>query len=285
MPASAVKPSEEQIWRRAKAKAEALGHKDDWAYIMTIFQRMKKSLAKSYTIPTVFSGYRIPGQVPNTSELPTAVKNVAPKPKPLSEAMLQGFHEPILRPETVTRGLGFDQQTNARWTKFIAKTAQTARNELVFRKLVMEQCREEKLDPIVTKALIQRGLSYWRYVQKAYDYFDVRTVEQLSKGEARGGKYHRRIPKDGGGYRYVYDESKYAKRQDAHINGEEASLAYVTKQVVGLVEKAGKAGCPIKELKPLVRKFGADRVASVLKNNAGGKIKYENKKIWLNAEV
>jgi hypothetical protein len=42
MPANAVKTkADEKKWSRAKKKAEEQGHKDDYAYIMSIYQNMK----------------------------------------------------------------------------------------------------------------------------------------------------------------------------------------------------------------------------------------------------
>ena len=46
MPSNIVKtPEDEKVWRRAKAKAEEAGHKDDWPYITTIFESMSKKSA------------------------------------------------------------------------------------------------------------------------------------------------------------------------------------------------------------------------------------------------
>lgn len=41
MPKGVVKPGEEGLWNKAKAVAAKEGHKEDWAYINGIFQRMK----------------------------------------------------------------------------------------------------------------------------------------------------------------------------------------------------------------------------------------------------
>jgi len=47
--------------------------------------------------------------------------------------------------------------------------------------------------------------------------------EPLDKGDARGGKYYRRIPKAGGGYRYFYTKAAYEKEHgpSAHLHGPE----------------------------------------------------------------
>lgn len=45
MPASAVKPGQEKYWEQAKQRAEEQGHKEDWPYIMAIFQTMTKNKA------------------------------------------------------------------------------------------------------------------------------------------------------------------------------------------------------------------------------------------------
>jgi len=285
MPANVVKPGEEYLWRRAKAQAAAQGHRDDWPYIMTIFMRMKKSFAKSYVVPQPFNRFRVPGQVPNTKELPREVQNAAPMPKKLTQGKLEELDRPVLTPDDVIRGLAFPREDKQAWKAFIGQTARTAENELTFRQMTMEYCREKKCDVYQTRAILQRGLRYWNQVQKSFVRVDVLTVDEFRKADPRGGKYHRRIPKPGGGYRYVYDEKQYQSRQDAHINGSDASLAYATKQVLKCVESAGEAGCRMSGLKDLVKKFGSKLVASVLQDNAGGKLDYKGGRFRIKKEA
>lgn len=56
---------------------------------------------------------------------------------------------------------------------------------------------------------------------------DLDTADDLTKGEARGGKYYRRTPKPGGGWRYFYTEDEYKRAHggQAHVSGHEAAAA------------------------------------------------------------
>ena len=282
MPANAVKPGEEYIWRRAKAKAKALGHEDDWGYIMTIFQRMRKSFEKGFTVPIPFISDRIPGQVPGRGRLPRELRRLTGAPKPLTEANLQRYDDgPVLRPEAVTKGLGLTPEQESAWAHFVSQVSRAAGNEMTVRQMVLERCRDEKITVEATRAILQRSLAYWRQIQKAFVRVEVVTVDELVKAEPRGGKYHRRVPKPGGGFRYVYDEGSYQRRPDAHINGEDANLAYATKQVIKCVEGAGPGGCRARAFKPLVKKFGSKKVAQILEGNAGGKISFKGGKFKL----
>lgn len=40
MPAFIKTPEDEKRWDRAKAKAEEAGHKEDWAYVTSIYKNM-----------------------------------------------------------------------------------------------------------------------------------------------------------------------------------------------------------------------------------------------------
>ena len=48
MPANVVKtPEDEKYWQRAKDQAAEAGHKEDWPYIMAIFQKTTGRTASS----------------------------------------------------------------------------------------------------------------------------------------------------------------------------------------------------------------------------------------------
>jgi hypothetical protein len=80
-------------------------------------------------------------------------------------------------------------------------------------------------------------------------------VCELVKAEAKGGSYHRRVPRKGGkGYTYYYDEDKYAASKNAHLDGPATRSARLTKAVLGAVEGAGKSGCAIKSLRDMAKK-------------------------------
>lgn len=285
MPANAVGPGDEYTWRRAKAKARALGHGDDWGYIMTLFQRMKKSLEKGFVIPQRYTFYRTPGQVPDSARLPKELKRMVGAPLPLTENRLQRYDDrPVLRPEAVVAGLGLSAELASAWAHFAGEVSRSAANEMTVRQMVLERCRADQITVEASKAILQRSLAYWRQVQKSFVRVEVSTADELAKGEARGGKYHRRVPKPGGGFRYVYDEASYQRRPDAHVDGEGASLAYATSQVVKCVQGAGEGGCRASALKPLVQKFGSKKISKILEGGAGGKITFKGGKFRLNSK-
>lgn len=92
--------------------------------------------------------------------------------------------------------------------------------------------------------------------------------ELLQKAEARGGTYYKRTPaKKAGKWRYFYNPEDYDKRDDAHRGGEETSKAYLSRKILGCV---GEKGCDAKAMAPLVKKFGAKKVAEVLRENQNG---------------
>jgi len=282
MPSNIVKPGQEAAWERAKKKAADQGHAKDWPYVVAIFKKMRKSLAKSYTIPVAYRQASVPGQVPGRERLPRELQRMTGKPPALTEERLERYDDgPVLRPEAVVKGLGFNALDESVWANFVAQTARTARNELTFRQIALEKFRAERLPVEVTKALLQRGLAYWRQIQKSFVYVDASTVEEMAKAMPRGGKYHRRVPKAGGGYNYIYDEEAYQKRQDAHVDGETASAAYVADHVVRCVQGAGEGGCRPSAFKPLVQKFGAEKVGKILEDGAGGKIGFKGGKFKL----
>ena len=41
MPGAVKTKKDEKLWQRAKDKAEDAGHKENWSYVMSIYQKMK----------------------------------------------------------------------------------------------------------------------------------------------------------------------------------------------------------------------------------------------------
>lgn len=104
--------------------------------------------------------------------------------------------------------------------------------------------------------------------------------EALSKAEPRGGTYYRRVMTKGGRYRYYYDQGKYESSPEAHLDGEGASKRAIKARVGALLEKAGKAGVAVAELKTLTKRYGAKRVAGVLKSaQESGELTYKKGKL------
>lgn len=89
---------------------------------------------------------------------------------------------------------------------------------------------------------------------------------ELIKAEAKGGNYHRRVPrKSGKGYTYYYDEEKYNASKQAHLDGPATRSSRLAKAVLGAVEGAGKNGCAIKSLRDMAKKEGKEHVAKAIK--------------------
>ena len=104
--------------------------------------------------------------------------------------------------------------------------------------------------------------------------------ELLQKGEPRGGSYFKRTPaKKAGKWRYFYKPDDYNKRDDAHVGGEDAGNAYLSKKVLGCV---GEKGCGPESFKDLVKKHGHKKVAQVLRaGQKGGTLTFKKGKFSL----
>ena len=270
MPAS-VKPSEEYLWRRAKSRAKAAGHEGDFDFIMTIFQRMRKSLAKSFTLSVGaepgMRRSREPGQVPTQAAL-ARLEALTAKPGPTTLAQITAYDEPVMTPEAVVKGLGFDAAELNSWTVFVRQLAAGAGNEVQFRQQLLGKARAESLESESSRAILQRGLTYFRGLRKSVVEV-VSVTDELSKSGPRGGQYYRRTPNPSGkGYRYFYDKDDYDKHAGAHTKGEDAEASYISAQVSKCLEASGTEGCAPSALKTLVQKYGSAKIAQALKGRA-----------------
>jgi hypothetical protein len=210
---------------------------------------------------------RIPGQVPRLDRtidrmfaMPTLADVVAQADAPPA---------PVLRADRVADGLGLPAQLERNLTTFIRHEAPAATNEVDFRRAVMSQLFSVRLDSALRRAVMSRAVSYYRNTAPSAS-SPVPTftlgpsrlrnrAEDETKKAARGGRYHRRIPKAGGGYEYVYDAHEYEKRPDAHVDGSSAQREYLQGAVRRLVA-AHADGCPLAELESLVARYGAKAV-------------------------
>lgn len=120
-----------------------------------------------------------------------------------------------------------------------------------------------------SQQLVDKGL---RILSKA----EAPQPGTLTKAEARGGNYHRRV-KTESGYRYYYAPDKYAEREDAHLDGDTALRKRLTKMCVRHVTKAGEKGCDHSGFKLYGDRFGADKVAAALREatGPGGPLQFE----------
>ena len=101
-------------------------------------------------------------------------------------------------------------------------------------------------------------------------------VDDLRKAEAAGGTYYRRVKGKTGRWRYYYDQQKYEGSPDAHLDGEGASKRAVRGKVGAMLEKAGKGGVKLADLKPLTKRYGSKLVGGVLNDaRAKGELAYK----------
>lgn len=109
----------------------------------------------------------------------------------------------------------------------------------------------------------------WKAVKKAMRGLLKSMVDaqlDLVKAEARGGKYHRRIPRAGGkGFRYIYSPEDYNNRSDAHTGGEDNAKAYLGSSIAKCLKSAG-GSCGPDAFKSLVKRYGAKQVAEALRD-------------------
>lgn len=227
---------------------------------------------------------RYHGQVPSPERL-EAMKLVQKKPPAFKAEMLLDHTEPMLRVESITRGLGLDPAREQSWNKFLDEQLNGGVNELVMRKALYSRMMDERMEPELRRALFQKAMQY-RRTQMEKSLFQVVTADEiLEKAEARGGTYHRRIPrKNGKGFTYIYDPEKYDGREDAHVAGADARDARIKKALTGTLEAAGKKGCKVGDMKELAKKYGGKEVAAVLKKQCGegGPMSYKSGRFYLN---
>lgn len=220
---------------------------------------------------------RIPGQVPSREAI-DALRLAQQAPPKFTPAMMLRQGGAYMTPKSVVEGLGLDRAQESSWTKFLETTLH-APNEVVMRKAIMARTLNERMDPALRKAILERAIIAYRGLQKAL----ITTPDELLKGEPKGGKYVRRVPNESKrGYRYFYDEEQYKKWGGAHMSGEEATTTAIRSGIQKAVQNAGAEGCDLKALKPLVKRYGSKAVASVLDDDVkkSGKVRYKNGRLF-----
>jgi len=314
MPANVVhSPEQERLWNKAKVQAEKQGHAKDWRYVMGIFKKMG-GLSKSL-VPPQYRMQRTPGQVPSRERLQALREQheLERMPRQPDLAQLLQNNDPMGSASSVVRGMGFDARGVQNWETFLEKAAASATNELVLRQAVISQAREARLEPELRQAILERALSFWRTARKSL--VQVVTVDELQKSRApqvlvprrngrdralqeratsafadvqkaepRGGAYHRRVPQEDGGYRYIYDAEKYQTRPDAHVDGREARRTYLHGKICKAVGERGDQGAHLRELRDeMAERFHPEEVEEALKGCAGGKLEFRKGRFYLRA--
>lgn len=104
----------------------------------------------------------------------------------------------------------------------------------------------------------------------------------LSKADAKGGLYHRRVPKTGGGYKYYYDPKSYRESKGAHHSGSDMRTQAMGSEVTKAATDAGHEGCDAKAMRRLAKKYGRAELADHLKSSCKrGKLVYKGKRFYL----
>lgn len=88
-------------------------------------------------------------------------------------------------------------------------------------------------------------------------------VLDLAKGEPKGGAYHRRVTDpETGRRRYIYSPDAYAKRPDAHVDGQQVLKNRMAKDIHELVG----GGCRMDALAPVVRRYPDGAVSAMIRD-------------------
>jgi hypothetical protein len=208
---------------------------------------------------------RIPGQVPRLDAQLDAMFVLTPQVH-IAESL--DAPRPILRAEMVAGDLGLPDHVERNITQFVKHEAPIAGNEVAFRRSVMMSLFEQRLDPTARRMVLSRALNYYRNTTSSSTspHIPSYVIEPLQRAAApRGGRYHRRVPKPGGGYEYIYDEHEYKKRPDAHLDGKEAQHNYLKDSVRKLI---GDEGCHVTALADHVKRHGSKAVGDAVRAHA-----------------
>lgn len=257
----------------------------------------------SFTFHPEHVRMRIPGQVPRLDPALDRTLEMPPVFTASDELRAGIPARPILRAKAVAADLGLPAGAEHSITGLV-KTLSSSANEIDFRRGMMTHLIEQRYDSTLRRAILQRALSFFRssrpsssavtptqvvrpesrlptatpdgrYHMKPHD-----KVQELERGQTRGGKYHRRVPVERDGktsFKYVYDEASYRRLPDAHVDGKSAHDEYLRGAVRKLLDKAGDEGCEVEHLRDLVGKHGSKTVAAVLRDlgasHSNGRVK------------
>lgn len=237
-----------------------------------------------FTIPFAEAHRRVPGAIAR-HDAPFATA-LADPPKSYDLAIPHPASR-VTSAESVTVGLGLPPHVEKGIAAIVKSESAGATNEIDFRRGVMTHLFDRRVAPGTRRAVLDRAVAFFRSLPRsgsapvpvipiaptqrpASQLSRVHTIPHELAKAARGGNYHRRIPKPGGGYTYVYDEATYRARPDAHLDGKTAQDEHLKEHVKRIAAKhaTNLEGCPIEEFAPLVAKHGAEAVAAAIRPHA-----------------
>lgn len=220
----------------------------------------------------MFGAASYQGQVPRLDAVLDAMFYVTPS---FGQLDLETPQRPVLQASRVTDGLGLPDHIARNVMHVVKHEAPIAANEIGYRRSVMETLLEQKLEPACRREVLSRAISYYRNRAGAHGssnpHFVVETLERAKAKKApappRGGRYHKRIPKKGGGYEYIYDPKKYSERPDAHVDGPSTQKNWLAGAVRKHVESHGEGGCHVTTLKNFVDRYGSKAVVEAIRSH------------------
>jgi len=215
-----------------------------------------------------------------------------------------------LTPLAVVNGLATDDNEARSLVHAIKSESNRAHGELDFRRGLLGRLLERGYHPSFRRAFMDRAVNHYRVTKapQSRPRFSARRrlapdnesnrgplsksaeesrsvavvsvvsvvadrsgAERMMVKAQHGGKYHRRVPKPGGGYKYIYS------KVDDEPSGEEALRARLKKQIRRHLDKAGPEGIGANALDAFVMRYGPRMIAELIAESGpftlkGGKI-------------
>lgn len=205
-----------------------------------------------------------------------------PTPKPAPSPIDPGTPAGV---EDVAVGLPGEQRDA--WTAFMRRQVLASKNQVAFAQLAFHTAREMGIKPEDRGPLIIRSVR--AYTKERPPAMQILNIDQahaeLSKADARGGKYHKRVTTADGKHRYYYDEDDYREKHGDHVSGEDARKQYLSKQIHKTVCEKGKEGCEIEHLRPHVEKHGAKAVSQAIQSHGELAFDAKGKKLFRKSDL
>lgn len=199
---------------------------------------------------------KIPGQVPRYSASPYQADR--PTPTRVAEnPLFEGIHLTAAQEQQILENVrGMDDVNEMALRQNLIKAMREAGVPGAERQTVLRR---------LSAAYVERGTDITRQVVVTQRQQGLRPAEITLAKAARGGAYHRRVAKLGGGYKYYYDAEKYAARDDAHVDGRSVLQGKCSERLCTL---AGETGISIAEaLERLGAKFDPDLVKDAIRSS------------------
>jgi len=217
-------------------------------------------LSKGFGVPGMTAGFALP------------VPGISP-PRPPRESDYR--FRVVITPEHVVRGLGLDRHVESAIISAVHATS--GMGALYARMAVSETILMLNVDPAMRAVILERVQQLVGDRDPGREVTDALALRGLRKADPRGGKYHARVPDGNGGYRYFYDEEKYAKQPNAHVSGRS-----VLKGKCGdaITKRVGAGDCTLEEARDAAKEYDDDLVKDAIRDAVKrGNISYVDGKL------